>query len=266
MTATDDYLDLNRTAWNDRTEVHWKSDFYANEEFIKGKSSLKPIELDLLGNVHGASILHLQCHFGQDSISLARLGAEVTGLDLSDTAISKAVELSTLTSTPVNFVCGDVYSAASLIDDRFDMVFTSYGTIGWLPDIERWAETVTNMLKPGGRLVFVEFHPMVWMWDEAFEHIVYRYFNEGPIYEETSGTYADREADISRKEVSWNHGLGEVITALLDKGLAIDSFKEYDWSPYDCFEGMTEFAADRYRLHTMGDKMPMVYSIVASRR
>jgi len=265
-TTSEDYLNVNRKAWNDRTSVHWDSDFYSNDRFIAGETSLKTVELGLLGDIEGKDILHLQCHFGQDTVSLARMGANATGIDLSDEAIKKAKELNSLCRTNCDFIEGDIYSAPQLIDKKFDLVFTSYGTIGWLPDIDRWAAVVSTMLKPGGRFIFVEFHPMVWMWDEAFEKIDYRYFNSGAIIESAEGTYAERDADIKRTEISWNHGLAEVMTALLKNGLQLEAFQEYDWSAYDCFEGLKEVEPSMYRVEKHGNKLPMMYSIVAIKK
>ena len=139
-------FEMNRTSWNKRVAVHMKSDFYFLEEFLNGKTSLNEIELNLLGDIRGKSILHLQCHFGQDSLSLARMGAEVTGVDLSDTAIEKAKELNTQMNLNAEFVCCNVYDLKDHLDKKFDIVFTSYGTIGWLPDLNRWADVVSHFL------------------------------------------------------------------------------------------------------------------------
>src|SRR5688572_730649 len=135
-----DYLEKNRRLWNARTDVHVTSEFYELDKFLAGKSSLNEIELNLLGDLKGKSVLHLQCHFGQDSISLARLGAEVTGVDLSDKAIAKAKELAKQTGANAEFICTDIYELPQHLDKKFDVVFTSYGTIGWLPDLDKWAK------------------------------------------------------------------------------------------------------------------------------
>src|SRR5690606_3899602 len=163
------YLDKNRALWNARVAAHVNSDFYDMAGFRAGKSSLKPPELRLLGDLSGKSVLHLQCHFGQDTLSLARMGAEVTGLDFSDEAIRTARALAEELQLPASFVCGDLYDAPALLQRQYDVVFTSYGVIGWLPDLNRWAEVVASCLKPGGRFVFAEFHPVVWMLDDELE-------------------------------------------------------------------------------------------------
>ena len=265
MDPESNYLDLNRRSWNQRVEPHLRSDFYDLDGFLAGKSSLNKIELGLLGDVRGKNILHLQCHFGQDTLSLGRLGARVTGVDLSDVAIGRARALAKQTGVDATFLACDLYDLPEHLDDRFDIVFSSYGTIGWLPDLDRWAAVVARYLKPGGRFVFVEFHPVLWMFDDDFERVAYRYFNSGPIVEEPEGTYADREADIQGACVMWNHGLGEVISSLLRHGLTLASFEEYDYSPYDCFKYTTQIAPGKYVINDLENKIPMVYSLEAVR-
>lgn len=233
------------------------------DAFAKGKSSLNEIELELLGDVNGKSILHLQCHFGQDSLSLARMGAKVTGVDLSDRAIDTANQINLDLGLDARFIHGDVYSLPHLLNEQFDLVFTSYGTIGWLPDMDRWAGVVSHFLKPGGRFVFVEFHPVVWMFDDDFSKIGYRYFNSGAIVETQTGTYADRESNLVHQEISWNHGLGEVLQALISNGLRLSNIQEYDYSPYNCFRHTVKLAERKYRIQHLEDKIPMVYSVEA---
>jgi SAM-dependent methyltransferase len=261
----DDYLKVNKDSWNERAKVHYDSDFYDNKSFLKGKSSLKPIELALLGDVKGKSILHLQCHFGQDTISLSKMGAQVTGVDFSEVAIDQARGLATEMKTDTKFVCSDVYSVNEILDQKFDIVFTSYGTIGWLPDINKWAGVVSHFLKPGGQFVFADFHPVVWMFDDDFNKITYKYFNADPIVELSEGTYTDGGDNVSKDTISWNHGMGEVVSSLLDEGLVLNSLKEYDYSPYNCFSNMDEVGTSKFVLKNFGDKLPMVYSILATK-
>jgi len=241
------------------------SDFYDMPNFLAGCSSLKSIELALLGDIRGKRVLHLQCHFGQDSISLSRLGAQVTGVDLSDVAIERARTLALHTQSDAQFVCCDVYEAPKYIQDTFDIVFASYGAIGWLPDLHRWAQVIAHFLKPQGQLVFVEFHPVVWMFDDAFEKVGYRYFNTGPIVETQSGTYANPTASIQTSYVMWNHSLSEVFQSLMNNGLAIQAFEEYDYSPYPCFQAPLTQVPQGYRIAHLEDKIPMVYSVVATK-
>lgn len=260
-----DYPTINREAWNQKVAVHLDSAFYNMSGFLQGESSLKEIELSLLGDLKGKRVLHLQCHFGQDSLSLARLGAQVTGVDLSDKAIDKAKELAAQLGIKATFLCCDLYDLPEQLDEQFDIVFTSYGTIGWLPDMEGWAAIVARYLKPGGRFVFVEFHPVVWMFDDEFENIAYSYFNTGPIVETYTGTYADRDADIEQQYMMWNHSMGTVINCLIQQGLQLQSLEEFDYSPYDCFKHTVEVAPGRFRIAPLGDKLPMVYALTAQR-
>lgn len=266
MNEMNNYLEINRQSWNKRTDAHLKSEFYDMEGFLKGKSSLNDIELKLLGDIKGKSILHLQCHFGQDTISLSRLGAKATGVDLSDKAIESAQKITAETQSDTQFVCCDIYNLTNHLDSEFDIVFTSYGTIGWLPDLDKWAKIISRFLKPGGRFVFVEFHPVVWMFDNDFEKIFYRYFNSGAIIETESGTYADKTADITQEYITWNHSLSEVINSLIQNNLEINSLNEYDYSPYNCFNKTIEPEPQKYRIEHLGDKIPMVYSVVATKK
>ena len=259
-----DYKEKNRNSWNQRTEVHYTSEFYDNDSFIKGRNSLNSIELGLLENIKGKSILHLQCHFGQDTISLERLGAKALGVDLSDKAIEKANELAKETGSSARFICCDIYDLPQHLDEKFDVVYTSYGVIGWLPDLNRWAKLISNYLKPGGELVLVEFHPVVWMFDDHFKEICYSYFNVEPIVETTKGTYTEGEVE-EREEITWNHPLDEVLNSLIRNGLRLDSLDEYDYSPYNCFNGTEEFEPGKFRIKSLGNRIPMVYSIKATK-
>lgn len=266
MDSENNYIEINRQSWNKRTEVHLKSAFYDLDNFLKGKSSLNDIELNLLGDIKGKSILHLQCHFGQDSISLGRLGADVTGVDLSDKSIDSAKQLAKQTDSNAKFICCNIYDLPEHLNQKFDIVFTTYGTIGWLPDLDRWAKIISKFLKPGGKFVFAEFHPVVWMFDDHFEKIGYNYFNSGPIAETQTGTYADRDAELTLSGVSWNHGISEVLNSLINNGLEINSFDEYDYSPYNCFENTVEFEPDKFRIKHLENKIPMVYSICTTKK
>ncbi|MNU13517.1 bifunctional 3-demethylubiquinone-9 3-methyltransferase/ 2-octaprenyl-6-hydroxy phenol methylase [compost metagenome] len=184
----ENYLDINRKSWNAKVEPHLKSDFYFVDEFLKGRTSLNSIELGLLGDIKGKTILHLQCHFGQDSISLSRMGAKVTGIDLSDKAIEAGKDLAKQCNIDTEFICSDVYDLPTILDEKFDIIFTSYSTIGWLPDLKKWAGVIDHFLKPNGQFIMAEFHPVVWMFDDDFKDIAYNYFNEKPIVETSEGT------------------------------------------------------------------------------
>ena len=260
-----DYIKINKQTWNNKTAVHIDSDFYDNDNFIKGKSTLNSIELDLLGDVNGKKILHLQCHFGQDSLSLARLGAKVTGVDLSDRAIDKAQELNIQLQLDAQFICCDIYDLPNHLNDTFDIVFTSYGTIGWLPDLNKWSAVVSQFLKPDGKFVMAEFHPVVWMFDTNFKEVFYSYFNVKPIIENETGTYADQYSEIESQTITWNHPTSEVLNALINAGLEINAFNEFDYSPYNCFNETEEFETGKFRIKHLGNKIPMIFSILATK-
>lgn len=266
MSQESDFFEKNKASWNQRTMLHLESEFYDMPAFLAGKNSLQSIELGLLGDVRGKSILHLQCHFGQDTLSLARLGAFPTGVDLSDKAIAEAERLTKQLALPAKFICCNVYDLPDLLDEQFDIVFTSYGTIGWLPDLDPWAKIIQRFLKPGGRFVFIEFHPVVWMFDDDFTHTKYRYFNTDPIIETVEGSYASRYSNVKLETIGWNHGLGEVLSSLLANNLEITHFQEYDYSPYNCFSHTEKIGEDKYQIKHLGNKIPMVYSLTAQKK
>ena len=266
MDLEENYIEINRQSWNNRTEAHLKSEFYDLDGFLNGKTSLNEIELNLLGDLKGKTILHLQCHFGQDSISLSRLGADVTGVDLSDKAIDSAKQIAKDTNSNAKFICCDIYDLPNHLNEKFDIVFTSYGTIGWLPNLDKWANIIAQFLKPNGKFVFVEFHPVVWMFDDNFEKIAYRYFNSGAIIETENGTYADKKADITQSYVMWNHGISEVINNLIGNGLEINALDEFDYSPYNCFSKTIEIEPKKFRIEHLDNKIPMVYAVTATKK
>ncbi len=255
-------LDANRTLWDRRTKSHIESDFYDVTGFLLGKSSLNSYELDLIGDVRGKRLLHLQCHFGQDTLSLARMGASVVGIDFSPTAIEAANHFKEELGLAAEFHCCDVYDTRSIISETFDIVFASYGTIGWLPDLKRWATVIAESLRPGGEFVFVEFHPFVWMLDDQFKEIEHSYFNERVIETITKGSYAGtRPFHEPLTEYGWNHPLSDVVTSLLNAGLRMEIFREDGESPYDCFPGMEKLANGLFHFQKWPGKLPLVYSL-----
>lgn len=266
MNEAENYIEKNKKLWNKKTEFHVQSEFYDVENFLKGKSSLNEIELKLLGEVRGKSILHLQCHFGQDTISLSRMGAIVTGVDFSDAAIIKAKEISKQVKADAEFICCNIYDLPNHLNKKFDLVFTSYGTIGWLPDLDQWAKIVSQFLKPEGQFVFVEFHPFAWMFDNDFEKVAYSYFKAQPIVETEAGTYADVNAAVNLESVTWNHSTGEVLNCLIKNGLEINSFDEYEYSPYNCFNNMIESELGKFRVGKFDNKIPLVFSLTATKK
>lgn len=266
MKPEKNYIEINKHSWNNRMEIHLTSKFYNLDGFLKGETSLNPIDLEILGDIRGKSILHLQCHFGQDTISLSRLGAAVTGVDLSDKAIESARKIASETHSNAQFICCDLYDLEKHLDKQFDIVFTSYGTISWLPDLNKWGKLISHFLKPNGKFIFIEFHPVVWLFDDHFDKIGYSYFNEAPIIETENGTYADKKANISQLYVTWNHSMSEVVGSLLNHSMEIIDFQEYDYSPYNIFNNMVEFERNKFRIAHLDNKIPMVYSIIAKKK
>ena len=262
----ENYIEVNKNLWNAKTGIHVKSVFYDVESFKKGKSSLNRAEIDALGDVTGKSLLHLQCHFGMDSLSWSRKGAKVTGIDFSDKAIDTALGLNKELGTDAEFICADVYNLKNVLDKKYDIVFTSYGTIGWLPDLERWADIVSHFLNPGGVFFIAEFHPVVWMFDDNFTRFQYSYFNTGPIIEEVSGSYADRNADINLPSYGWNHPVSEVLNALLKQKLTLAEFNEYPYSFYNCFNNTVKNNDGFWEIRDMEGIIPMMYSLKAIKK
>lgn len=278
-----DYTDIfraNKELWNKRTVIHKDSSFYDVAGFKAGVNSLTPIELKEVGDVTGKSLLHLQCHFGLDTLSWARLGAKCTGVDLSDESIKTARELNDELKLDAKFICCNVYdlnpenpelpkiSSLGGYPERTgtDIVFTSYGTIGWLPDLDKWAEIIAYYLKPGGTFYMAEFHPVAWMFDDDFTHVKYYYDNREIIITENYGTYTDRKANITGKEYSWNHSISEVLNALIRRGLELRFFNEFMYSPYPNFSNTVKGADGNWYIKGMEGKIPLVYSLKAIKK
>jgi SAM-dependent methyltransferase len=261
----DDWRTLNRASWDARTPVHLASPMYDLDSWKRGGSSLTPLELEEVGEVRGLRLLHLQCHFGQDTLSWARRGAEVVGLDFSEIAIAAARELAGQLGLPARFICADVYDAAAAVGELFDIVYTSYGVINWLPDLDPWARQIAACLRPGGRFHMIEFHPLVWIFDDAIERIAYPWDSRGkPIRSTHDRTYADPDVELKLVDVSWNHGIGTVVTALLRAGLTLTALREHETSPYPVFPGSVEVAPRSFKVERLPGA-PLLFSLAAQR-
>ena len=257
------FFKTNKATWDKKVVVHASSDFYDLESFKNGVNSLKKYELEALGDVSGKSLLHLQCHFGQDTLSWSRMGAKCTGVDLSEKGIELAKQLNTELKLDTEFVCCNVLDTSSYLKGQFDIVFTSYGVIGWLPDLKPWGKMIAERLKSGGTFYMVEFHPIVWMFDyqDGIPKMKYGYHQKEEIYEEYEGTYADMNSKMVSKEYGWNHGLGEVISSLSQAGLTIEYLKEYDESPYNVFPDLIK---NKNEMFESSDKLfPLLFAIKA---
>lgn len=258
------YFDTNKKFWDSRVESHTKSEMYDMEAFMAGKSSLTEIEKDALGDVTGKSLLHLQCHFGQDTLSWERKGAIATGMDFSPKAIAKAEEIRDKLGLKSTFITSNVYDLPEVLDEKFDIVFTSYGATPWLPDLDKWAAIVGHFLKPGGFFYIAEFHPTLYMFNFDNHQIEYSYFNENkPYVEEVTGSYADPENPQKGTECFWNHSISEKVNALIKNGLQLLALNEYDYSPYKCFSNMTEREPGRYTwgMDKFGVRLPLTLSM-----
>jgi SAM-dependent methyltransferase len=251
----------NRASWDHRVDLHVGSKFYDLDSFRNGKCSLNSIEVAGVGDVTGKSLLHLQCHFGQDTLSWARRGARVTGVDLSPRAIQLARGLAEELSIESRFVESNVLDLK--LEETFDIVFTSYGVLGWLPDLGEWARVVASALAPGGFLYLVEFHPTLLLFDFDTQQLGYEYFHQA-YTETTSGTYADKDDQTTRTEHFWSHPLESIIGSLLKQGLVLEEFREFDYSPYDCFPNMSEVQPGRYRFET-SVTLPHIFSLKAAK-
>jgi 2-polyprenyl-3-methyl-5-hydroxy-6-metoxy-1,4-benzoquinol methylase len=259
------YFEVNKTTWNEKVRIHANSNMYDLEAFKKGKSSLMSYEQKALGNVKEKSLLHLQCHFGQDTLSWSRLGAKCVGVDLSDTGINLAKELCEELKLDANFFCCNVLDTSELVKDEFDIVYTSYGVIGWLPELKPWGKMIAEKLNPGGVFYMVEFHPIVWMFDylEQKPIMKYGYMQDEVIYEEYDGTYANQDSKMISKEYGWNHGLSEVVNALTEAGLHIDYLNEHNESPYDVLPDLIKTDSGMYK--TKDQLYPLIFEIKATK-
>jgi ubiquinone/menaquinone biosynthesis C-methylase UbiE len=264
-TSDCDYYEANRRLWNSRTSLHIDSKFYDMAGFRAGKSSLCGIELVEMGPIAGKSLLHLQCHFGQDTISLARHGAQVTGVDFSETAIQAAKILAEELQMPAEFLCHNIYDLPDQLNGQFDIVFTSFGTIGWLHDIQQWARLIFRLLKPGGRFYMIEFHRFYHLFNET-GLLIYPYFHSPiPDQEISDKTYADGLKHEPMAEYWWNHSMSDIIMALIQSELQIELFHEFPYSVYRLGDQMVETNSGKWVFPGIRDKIPYMFSIGASR-
>lgn len=256
---------MNLSAWDSMVPEHFKSDFYDVPGFLKTGNHLNELELKLLGNIQGNKVAHLQCHFGMDTISLETLGARVTGLDFSSEAIETARSLAENMQSKAKFICANVLQAAQYMDRDFDLVFTTYGVLCWLDNLEQWAEQVHAILGPSGRLILVEFHPFIDMLSQDYTELAYSYFNRGPLIFDFDKSYASSTDSIKGQYTVWNHPLSDVFSALNKFDFELKYFKEFDFSPYPCFPGMIPCDGG-YEFEKFKGQLPLIYAMVADKR
>jgi SAM-dependent methyltransferase len=270
----DEYMKANQELWNTWARYHVTSDFYDVAGFKAGVSrrrrGLDDLEVSLLGDVTGKSLLHLQCHFGLDTIAWARRGAVVTGVDFSEEAIAAARKLAGEVGVAARFVYSDVYDLPANLEGQFDVVFTSHGVLGWLPDLARWGRVISHFLKPGGTFCVIEGHPFGLIFDDrrtdAELRLLYRYFNgPAPIREERDGSYAVPDAPIRSVEHIWLHTMADVIGALLRAGLRITSFEEYPFVGWAMFPWLEQREDGSWQFPGGEGKLPLMFSLTATR-
>lgn len=275
IARVDDYRVLNRASWDERASAHAESPDYAVEQFLKDDAFLSGVvrfDLPRLGDIRGQRGVHLQCHIGTDTVSLARLGATMTGLDFSSASLTQARNLAAAIGADVGFIEADVYDAVTVLGGgRFDLVYTGIGAICWLPEIDRWAGVVADLLAPGGRLFIREGHPMLWTIAERGEGplvVEHAYFErQEPFVDVDDGTYVQTDRTFKQNTThSWNHALGEVVSALIAHGLQITALEEHDSVPWDALPGrMESLPSGEFRLAERPWRLAHSYTLQAQR-
>lgn len=265
-----EYMETNRAHWDEITPIHVASAFYDVEGFKRDRNRLKSVELAEVGDVRGKSLLHLQCHFGMDTLSWANLGATVTGVDFSAPAIEAARRLSDEVGIPGRFVQSNVYDLPEVLDERFDIVFTSYGAITWLPDLRRWAQVAAHFVNPGGFFYVAEFHPMMQVLDETAQDGVvlrYPYFRSSePQRFEDPGTYADLTADVkNRATYNFEYPISDVVNAVIGAGLRIEFLHEFPFCSYKAIPAMVQVSDRDWRLAEHDGCLPLTFSLKATK-
>jgi 2-polyprenyl-3-methyl-5-hydroxy-6-metoxy-1,4-benzoquinol methylase len=264
----DDYLETNRKLWDKLAKVHYCSEYYDVEGFLKGGQSLDPIEIQELHDIAGKDLLHLMCHFGMDTLSLARLGARVTGVDFSPESIDLARTLAETAGINATFVCCNVYDTPKHLKGKYDIVFTSAGVLVWLPDLKMWARVIAALLKPEGIFYIREFHPFAYIFDDEDPtqlSIKLPYFQgEEPLMFESEGSYASGDGKTGLlKAYEWNHPISEIINALIDEGLRVQFLHEFPCSSYKALPFMIENEEGRWVLPEHADSVPLMFSLMA---
>jgi SAM-dependent methyltransferase len=267
---------INRARWDERAAAHAASPGYSRQQFIDDGSFLSAVvrfDVPLLGDIRGLRAVHLQCHIGTDTISLARLGASMTGVDFSPASVVEARRLSDELHAGVEFIEADVHDAVEALDGRaFDLVYTGVGALCWLPSVSRWAAVVAELLAPGGLLFLREYHPMLWSLDEHRTDalvVEYDYFERAePMVFDEQGTYVETDVQFQSTITHvWNHGLGEIVTALLEAGMELTGLVEHDSVPSNALPGqMEQTTGKEWRLREKPWRLPHSYTLQAVKR
>ena len=270
-TDGEDYLHVNRANWDERVPIHVGSPEYDAARFDDPDflSGVVRFDRPLLGDIRGLRGVHLQCHIGTDTVSLARLGASMTGVDFSAPALEAARALAARAGTHARFLQGDVYSAAAVAGaGAYDLVYTGIGALCWLPSVRRWAQVVADLLAPGGRLFIREGHPVLWSLDETRTDglvIGYPYFEQAePIVFAEEFSYVQSEVALTSTTThQWNHGLGEIVSAVLEAGLALTGLVEHQSVPWEGLPGRMERVGEEFRLLEHRERVPLTYTLQA---
>jgi len=262
----EDYRALNRAWWEERVPLHTASDFYDVDGFVAGRDSLQPLELEALGDVTGLDLVHLQCHFGMDTLSWWRHGARVAGLDFSGAAIAAATELAgRIDATDARFVEADVYDAVETLGADYDIVYQGVGSLTWHPDLDRFAGIVDALLRPGGRYFLLERHPVVELFDDAGERLEHGYFFDpaGQVWGEDGGSYADLDAVTQHdRTLEFRHHLSEVFGAFLGKGFALERFDEHPYTVFPMWPWLEEREGHTWWAPEGRQPPPMMFSVL----
>lgn len=259
------HLAANKKWWNKVAPIHLHSNLYNLQGFKKGKSTLTSVELEEVGSVKGKTLLHLMCHLGLDTLSWARKGAIVTGVDLSDNSIKLAKKLSKEIGVPATFKCCDIYDLPKVIDKKFDIIFTSHGVLCWLPNLNKWAKIINHFLAEGGMFYIADIHPFTNILSCDFE-IFYKYFKKGPYKDDSTGTYTDWSVPVKGITYDWSYTISDVINALIKQGLKIEFVHEFPFTMYDQFPGfMEQNEKGQYVLKNKKIQIPLLFSLKATK-
>lgn len=266
----DHYLAANRTHWDELVPIHARSASYNVAGFKGGRISLDRLEREELGDVRGKSLLHLQCHFGLDTLSWARLGAQVTGVDFSAAGIEQARALSAELDIPAQFICSDIYELPNVLSGQFDVVYTSYGVLTWLPDLPRWGQIVAHFLRPGGVFYIAEIHPFANVFYEGDDAVDLRahysyFYSPEPLRFEDEGSYADAQAQVANKVTyEWTYTLADTVSALTAAGLRIEFLHEFPWCCFQKFPFLEQDEEGRWWQPGRATTVPMTFSLKAT--
>ena len=274
-----DYIQTNRANWDERVAIHLRDDagFYRVEAFLNGGDVRPDIDREEMHEFAGIDVLHLQCHFGLDTLSVARQAKSVVGVDFSPKAIAAACDLAKRVGLAdrAEFVLSDLYATPMQVNRQFDLVFSTWGTTIWLPDIWRWGEVFAGFVKPGGRAYFADFHPTIAILDEAGGSLVPRYSwrtpSDQPEEFEEDTTYTGAHSKLkNKKTVEWIHPVSDHLNALLNQGLQLEYLHEHEAIPcilFQCLEGVSNptSGAVNYRMPKGSVQVPLAFSMMLSR-